>query len=116
MGKEVHYIGEKSTFLNTFPPPLPEEKKINVFTKQAWTMFGNSCRRRLHFLNIRRLFPYQDHPPQCVTPSYTQSSPCSSYLLLPLFSTMSGTRLDVNYWLVFSAMRSRTYGDTMKVL
>ena len=59
--KEVHYIGEKSTFLK--PPQTPINRKIK--TKKTWTMFGNSCRRRLHFLNIRRLFPYQDHPPVC---------------------------------------------------
>lgn len=62
MGKEIYYIGEKSTFLK---PSHPKKRKINIFTKQTWTMFGNSCRRRLHFLNIRRLFPYQDHPPVC---------------------------------------------------
>jgi len=78
---------------------------VRKFLPKAPTFFEHSAS-----------FPLPRSSPQCVTPSYSKSSPCSSYLSLPLFSTMSGTRLDVNYWLVFSAMRSRTYGDTTKVL
>jgi hypothetical protein len=51
--------------INIFKASHPRKKNIYIFTKQTWTMFSYSPRRFLHFLNIRRLFLYQDHPPVC---------------------------------------------------